>query len=1043
MPEVPAVVPSESDEPRAPDALDAAVCLTRLRQRMFASVEVESIGPYQITRKLGGGGMGLVFAGWDPSLDRVVALKVLRDPWTDGNGAQLRKEAKALARLQHPAVVSVFEVGEHDGQGYIAMEYVEGETLREWARGWRAQRPRDEAALLDVFEQATLGLAAAHAAGVVHRDVKPENMMLDEHGRVRLMDFGLARWLDADKDPPNAETTTGPQTHGDGSGASTFGVYGTPNYMAPEQLVGGPVESAADQFALAACLYEVLTEQKIRPDAGVLEMAADEQTGVQLRFDAPGVRRYERLLRKALSIDPEQRFASMEAMHRALLRLRRGRRGLVVGVAGVSVAAMGLAIGLGLSGGESPCTHSDERWSEVLDDARADEFGALAAESPKPWVAGAWSRTQDQLDRYGTRWIDAHQQTCEAARVHGEISTAQLDLRMACLDDRQRHAGAFVDLLHNDGIDALATAEQSLEGLPTIEDCLDAEYVGRQGYQARDPEHAHEVDEQLARADALLARGAPVRAREAAEQVVAQSDAATDAPARARALLALGRGQARLDESSEAERSLVEAYELARTLGLGDFATEAATELADVVGIDLSRFDEGRWWLRMADLEGEMVDRPDLDLVRHDVAIHLLQTAGRTEDALARAEALQGALDSSPDVETSARARSELRLGRLQMQVGAVDEGLAKAEVARERLEQLLGADHPSLARVHRQLAFGLRLKGERPRSVEHARRALELAQSAVGPRHVSLARHLESLSNAVLQTGAQKESLALLDRALALDEPRPLGEVTTAHILGRRGDTLTAGDPAGALAAYTEAHELSSKAVGEQHRATISHLVGRGTVLAALGRMDEAADALREALVLGKAVLGTQHPDVARIYFAVANVVQQGGELESALEHHRAGIAIWQRTYGPKSATLIGPTINVCGVLAMMERAQEALDVCDQAAILRDGIEGANDFTLADLENNRGNALSQLSRPAETRTAYEAARDAWHRALGEGSYEESIAIANLAELAETQGEKRRAAMLYAEALEIRLARLGPKHPALARVRDGLARNQN
>ncbi len=557
---------------------------------------------------------------------------------------------------------------------------------------------------------------------------------------------------------------------------------------------------------------------------------------------------------------------------------------------------------------------------------------------------------------------------------------------------------------------------------------------------ARDNARAQEIDEQLAQADALLARGAPVRAREAAEHAAAQIDTSTDASARARALLTLGRSQARLQESSEAERSYVEAYGLARKLGLTDLSTEAATELAEVVGLDLSRFEEGRWWLRMADIEGELLERPDLARARHFVAIELLQTAGRTEDALARAALLETELDS--DISASSRARAELRLGRLDLQVGTVDEGLDKVDTARERLEQLLGAEHPSLAEFHRQLAFGLRLQGERLQSVKHARRALELAESGAGTRHVSLARFLGSLATALLQIGAREESLAVLDRALALDDPRPLGPVLTADLLGRRGDALSAGDPSGALAAHTRAYELSGSAVGEQHRATLMHRVSRGIELAALGRMDEAATSLRESLVLSQAVLGTQHPNVARIHFAVANVLQQQSELDAALEHHRAGIAIWERTYGPDSATLVAPRINVCGVLVFLERPSEALEACQRAQELRDNIKGANDFTLADLENNRGNALSMLNRTAQARAAYGKARSAWRRSLGEDSYEESIAIANLAELEEKSGDHLQAANLYAEAVRIRLSRFGPEHPALVSVRAGLDRNR-
>ena len=202
-----------------PDFLDAAVRLARLRRRMFGRVDAPSIGGFDLLRKVGEGRRGIVYAAWDPVLDRLVAVRLLRD------GDALRSEAGALVRLRHANVVPVHAVGRHRGRVFLAMEYVEGET----ARAWMGRRhPLD--AVLRVFGPAARGLAAAHAVGMVHRDVKPETIVVGVDGRARLTDFGLA--------PAEA---------------------GTPGYAAPEVSVGGPPSPAADQFALAACLFEALT----------------------------------------------------------------------------------------------------------------------------------------------------------------------------------------------------------------------------------------------------------------------------------------------------------------------------------------------------------------------------------------------------------------------------------------------------------------------------------------------------------------------------------------------------------------------------------------------------------------------------------------------------------------------------------------------------------------------------------------------------------------------------------------------------------------
>ncbi|MBC8067246.1 MAG: serine/threonine protein kinase, partial [Deltaproteobacteria bacterium] len=305
------------------DALDAAVRLARLRQQMFARIEPPRIAQYHVLRQIGGGGMGLVFAAWDPSLDRVVAIKVLRDPWAPASGDALRREAMALARLRHPNVVSVFEVGEHDGQVYLAMEHVEGETLRAWLQAWSAAPERDLGRLIEMFIEAAQGLAAAHTAGLVHRDVKPENMMIDADGRVRLMDFGLAR-----SDGRTEPSPTTASRDDDGAPAITastsFGLVGTPGYMAPEQFEGLSPTAATDQFALCACLYEALYGRRARPSR--MEAAAVvAATPVAIPSDRKVPRRLQAILARGLALAPEERWPSMAAFADALRRQQRTR----------------------------------------------------------------------------------------------------------------------------------------------------------------------------------------------------------------------------------------------------------------------------------------------------------------------------------------------------------------------------------------------------------------------------------------------------------------------------------------------------------------------------------------------------------------------------------------------------------------------------------------------------------------------------------------------------------------------------------------------
>jgi serine/threonine protein kinase len=200
----------------------------------------EAVGRYLVIDRVGAGAMGVVYAAYDPELDRRVALKVLHH--TDGDGttgsdaARLRREAQALAKLSHPAVVAVHDVGSTDGRIFIAMEFVDGRTLA----SWRREAPRSIAEVIAVMCEAGRGLAAAHAAGLLHRDFKPDNVMIDRSGRVRVMDFGLARPSVRAQEVRTDREPSAPDATQDGV------LVGTPAYMSPEQLAGTAVDPRAD-----------------------------------------------------------------------------------------------------------------------------------------------------------------------------------------------------------------------------------------------------------------------------------------------------------------------------------------------------------------------------------------------------------------------------------------------------------------------------------------------------------------------------------------------------------------------------------------------------------------------------------------------------------------------------------------------------------------------------------------------------------------------------------------------------------------------------
>ncbi len=282
----------------------------------------QRVGRYLILRQIGAGGMGVVFAAYDEELDRKVAVKLLRqagDARSDLR-ARILREAQAMARLSHPNVVQVYEVGEvatAAGQVFIAMEFIEGTTLSEW------QRQRSWEEVLPVYLEAGQGLRAAHESGLVHRDFKPDNVLVGKDGRPRVADFGLARIRETDPADPvsvAAVSQMSPESLLVTPLTQDGAILGTPAYMSPEQYRGEPTDSRCDQFSFCAALYEGL--YKTLPFAGqTLAELRHNVLGGNIRPPPPRSTvppTVEAALRRGLATDPERRFASMGAMLEAL-----------------------------------------------------------------------------------------------------------------------------------------------------------------------------------------------------------------------------------------------------------------------------------------------------------------------------------------------------------------------------------------------------------------------------------------------------------------------------------------------------------------------------------------------------------------------------------------------------------------------------------------------------------------------------------------------------------------------------------------------------
>ncbi|HXU31554.1 MAG TPA: serine/threonine-protein kinase, partial [Thermoanaerobaculia bacterium] len=563
---------------------------------------------------VGRGGMGVVYAAYDPELDRKIALKLVRPNRPGAGEGQLLREAQAIARLSHPNVVAVYDVGTHRDQVFLAMELVEGKNLGPWL----AETPRSVREILDVFVAAGRGLAAAHAAGLVHRDFKPDNVLIGRDGRVRVADFGVARRFES----PGEETTDFPDLPEEAlsarstrsrstlavAEATRFGVaVGTVPYMAPEQLRRGVADAKSDQFAFCIALFEALYGERPFAGQGALDLALAMESG-ELRTPTPAGRRVPSWIRavlaRGLAFDPAARFPSMDDLLAALSHdpavARRRMWSLAAVVAILIVAGLGLRE-LALRRGRI-CAGGEAKVAELWNPERKAAVHAAFRATGLPFAEGTWAGVERVLDRYMESWAGMHREACEATRVRGEQSETLLDRRMFCLDQRLRDAGALIDLFrHADG----AVVEKSVAAsadLPALASCADLAALNARVPPPSDPKiraAVRGVGQQVAAARASFAAGRYKAGIDPARRAVAAAQKIAYAPLRAEALTVLGGFEERTEDFDAARATLHAAWWTAEAGADDEVKTRAATELMRVERLQ-TRFDVGGEWGRFA-----------------------------------------------------------------------------------------------------------------------------------------------------------------------------------------------------------------------------------------------------------------------------------------------------------------------------------------------------------------------------------------------------------------------------------------------------------
>ncbi|NMO16580.1 tetratricopeptide repeat protein [Pyxidicoccus fallax] len=744
------------------------------------------VGRYLVLEPLGAGGMGVVYSAYDPELDRRVALKLLRAGALglemEQGRAHLLREAQAMARVSHPHVVPVYDVGTFGQQVFLAMELVEAQTLGAWLK----VAPRPWRQVLALFLDAGRGLSAAHAAGVVHGDFKPENLLVGRDGRVRVTDFGLAHLGAPATDLRPAPGTSPSTSSEDLTTRSVLG--GTPAYMAPEQLCDGVrAGPSGDQFAFCVALHEALYGE--RPFEGLsLDTLKAELRAGRVRPPPPGTRVppwLRRVLLRGLSVRPEERHPSMDALLAELQRdpAVRWRRGLsVAGGLTLLAAAVGLTHTVHTRRAQA-CDATAELapvWGPERQQAVATAFLATG----RPYADATWQRVRRELDAYTAAWATTRTTACEATRVRGGQSEEVLAWRMRCLDSRLADVSALSRLLSRADASMVDEAHRAVKALPPLSSCSEALAPG--GAPApEDPatrERHQELRETLAQGRALKTTGRYKEGVALVEPVAKAAREAGDRREGAEAFLLLGELREGAGDWKGAEEALFEALDAAEATRQDAVAARAWTLLVRVSTVGLDEYAQASRWRKRA---AAAIDRlgGGNELLRVNLLTYagtLLRKQGHFDEALAQQRQALTLVEQSFGPDSLEAADVYQELGATRLDQGELVEARAHVERAVALTRQALGPEHPEVARVRLALVLVLRSQNENGLAEALCREALAIFERTLGPDHPRVYDALNDLGSTLVVQGRMAEALPVYERSLEVarksDGPESMG---------------------------------------------------------------------------------------------------------------------------------------------------------------------------------------------------------------------------------------------------------------------------
>jgi tetratricopeptide (TPR) repeat protein len=753
------------------------------------------LGRYMLVTRLGAGGMGEVYSAYDPKLDRKVAIKVLRAAaWLELAEGHLRllREGQAMARLSHPNVVTVYDIGATEGHPFVAMELVEGTNLHHWLREKR--RPWRET--LTAWLSAARGLAAAHAASLVHRDFKPENVLVSREGRICVTDFGLARAAS------DGLASTGPirlarverQPAGDSermlSAALTEAgtILGTLDYMAPEQLMGKPADARSDQFAFCVSLYEALYHRQPferDPAAPIPELANVQVEPPPKDTEVPA--RIFKALLKGMAQRPGDRFESMDALVAELARdpIARARRwgALAAAVTGVVVAAGVYQVTE--RNKVAMCRDAESKFKGIWDTERKAQIRGAFLATGKATAGSAWANIERYLDGYVAKWTRTYTEVCEATWVRGELSEERLRLSMGCLDQRLKEVIGVADELLKPGGGGQDRSESHAQLTP-VKSCADPTLLAKEHTSADVSVDSEAINKALGQARAYQFSGKYEEGLALARAAVEGSVRIKDRSLEARALFAQGMLEIDLGKDDVAHQLLQKAFLAAEAGGNDETKARAAIHLVSIAGIDLGIFEEGIRWSKEAEAVIERLggDRELQAELATQIGM-VLQEHGRAPEALPQFEKSLEIWRTAPEADDFV-ALSLVSLAEVNNELGRYEEAIERGLEALKIGRRVYGEEHYRIAALMRTLGESHWLAGKTKEGQDYFRRSLALLEKTVGPDHPDVAVALQNIAESERRLGRLDQAAdyyhrvhAAYEKAFGADSSRVANALT------------------------------------------------------------------------------------------------------------------------------------------------------------------------------------------------------------------------------------------------------------------------